>query len=95
MSECMSDKRPAGALPTPHLDFYREEFLKHRQCLERHREYYSERAIMDVEKALTRVIAELEYLCPDADADRVVSMLLRKFDVVTRLSAWTDPTNAH
>ena len=32
-------------------DFYREEFLKHRECLARQREYYSERAITSADGA--------------------------------------------
>src|SRR3954464_4374973 len=76
-------------------DFYREEFLKHRQCLAQQREYYSERAITDADGAIARVLSELERLCAKDDADKVMSSLLRKFDVVTRLSAWSDPKNYH
>ena len=45
----------------------------------------------DVEEALTKVMAQLDRLCATEDADQVVSRLLRQFDVVTGLSAWTDP----
>jgi hypothetical protein len=76
-------------------DFYRQEFLKHRQCLARQREYYSERAITDADGAISRVLNELESLCVRDDADAVITSLLRKFDVVTGLSAWTDPKNYH
>ena len=76
-------------------DFYREEFLKHRQCLERQREYYSDSAITSVEAALTRIISQLEQLSTKQDAELVVSRLLRKFNVVTGLSGWTDPKNVH
>jgi hypothetical protein len=76
-------------------DFYREEFLKHRQCLERQREYYSDSAITSVEAALTRIISQLEHLSTKEDADQVVSRLLRKLNVVTGLSGWTDPKNVH
>ena len=71
--------------------FYREEFLKCQQCLEQQREFYSERAIQDVEQALLKVMGQLDLLCTKADADQVVSKLLRQFDVITGLSAWTDP----
>lgn len=71
--------------------FYREEFVKCQRCLEQQREYYSERAISDVEQALTRVMSQIDRLCTEADADQVVSHLLRQFDVVTGLIAWTDP----
>jgi hypothetical protein len=71
--------------------FYREEFVKCQRCLEQQREFYSERTIDDVERALTRVMSQLDRLCTKADADKVVSRLLRQFDVVTGLSAWSDP----
>lgn len=76
-------------------DFYREEFLKHQRCLEHHREYYSERAITSVEAALTRILSQLDQLSAQKDADQVLSRLLRKFNVVTGLSGWTDPKNLH
>ena len=76
-------------------DFYREEFLKHRRCLEQQREYYSDSAITSVEAALTRIISQLERLSATENADQVVSGLLRKFNVVTGLSGWTDPKNIH
>jgi len=76
-------------------EFYREEFLKHRRCLEQHREYYSNSAITSVEAALTRIISQLEHLSARENADKVVSDLLRKFNVVTGLSSWTDPKNVH
>ena len=76
-------------------DFYREEFLKHQRCLEQQREYYSASAITSVEAALTRIISQLEHLSAKENADQVVSGLLRKFNVVTGLSGWTDPKNIH
>ena len=76
-------------------DFYREEFLKHRRCLEQQREYYSDSAITSVEAALTRILSQLEHLSARKNADEVVSNLLRKFNVVTGLSGWTDPKNVH
>ena len=76
-------------------DFYREEFLKHRERLAQQREYYSERAIADADCAICKVLSELEHLCVSDDADTVITNLLRKFDVVTGLSAWTDPKNYH
>jgi hypothetical protein len=72
--------------------FYREEFVKCQRCLEEQREYYSETAINNVEQALTKVMSQLDRLCSTADADQVVSRLLQQFDVVTGLSAWTDPS---
>jgi hypothetical protein len=77
------------------IEFYREEFLKHRQCLQEQRPYYSESAITDVDAALIRIIAELESLSSKANAPQLVSVLLKKFDLVTGLSAWSDPTHIH
>jgi len=92
MSRFLTDSRPPRE---PFLysltNFYREEFVKCQRCLEQQREFYSERAISDVERALTRVMSELDRLCTKDDADKVVSNLLRQFDTVTGLSAWTDP----
>jgi hypothetical protein len=94
-----ASSRPAQRLPSERYsilaDFYREEFLKHRRCLEQQREYYSDSAIESVEEALTRIISQVEHLSAKEDADQVVSRLLRKFNVVTRLSSWSDPKNVH
>ena len=84
-------RAPSSARTT----FYREELFKHRQCLEQQREYYSEKAITDVETALTRLIADVDRLCARKDGDQLVSRLLRKIDGVTRLSAWSDPKKHH
>ena len=78
---------------TIRTDFYREEFLKHRRCLEQQREYYSDSAITSVDAALTRIISQLEDLSTKQDADQLVSNLLRKINVVTGLSSWSDPKN--
>jgi len=80
---------------SPVSEFYREEFLKHHRCLQEQREYYSSQVIDNVETALVRVISQVDSLSNKADADQVVAKLLREFDVVTRLSAWTDPHKAH
>jgi hypothetical protein len=82
-------------LSTTVIDFYREEFLKHHQRLQEQREYFSEQAICGVERALQRVMADLDQLSVKADADEVMARLLREFDVVTGLSAWSDPLKVH
>jgi len=79
----------------PIIEFYREEFLKHHRCLQEQRPYYSEGAITDVELALTKIINELEQLSSKDNAPQLVSNLLKKFDVVTGLSAWSDPKLTH
>jgi len=76
-------------------DFYREEFLKHHQCLQAQREYYSAQAIENAENALLKIIADLDRLSEDANAEQLVAQLLKEFDVVTGLSAWSDPCKVH
>ena len=94
MPRFVSDSRPISA---QHLltEFYREEFLKHRRCLQRQRAYYSESAITDVEAALSRIMGKLEQLSAQDNAPQLVSALLKKFDVVTGLSSWSDPKQTH
>lgn len=75
-------------------DFYREEFLKHRECLARQREYYSERAIISADGAIARVLKQLDTICAKDDAQQVMSRLLRSFDIVTGLSA-LEPRQFH
>jgi hypothetical protein len=89
-----TDSRPISA-QYPITEFYREEFVKHRRCLQEHRPYFSETAITGVEAALTRIMSELEQLCAKDDANQVVSLLLKQFDIVTGLSAWSDPKLTH
>ena len=97
LSRFLTDSRPTAGEPVFHSvsDFYREEFAKCQRCLEEQREFYSENVITDVEQALTRVMSQLDRLCTKADADKVVSNLLRQFDVLTGLSAWSDPKHVH
>lgn len=76
-------------------DFYRQEFIRHRECLARQREYFSERAISSADEALARVLNRLEQLCACDDAEQVIAGLLRSFNAVTGLSAWSDPRQLH
>jgi hypothetical protein len=94
MPRFASTSRPISA-QHPLTEFYREEFLKHHRCLQHHRPYYSETAITDVEDVLTRIMGDLESLSTQANAPEVVSSLLRKIDVVTGLSSWSDPKHSH
>jgi hypothetical protein len=87
-------ERPISA-QRPIIEFYREEFLKHHRCLQQQRPYFSETAITDVEAALAKIIAQLEQLSTQDDAPQLVSSLLRKFDGVTGLSAFSDPKHTH
>ena len=94
MPRFVTDSRPISA-QHPLTEFYREEFIKHHRCLQQQRPYYSERAITDVEAALSRIMGQLEQLSTQANAPQLVSSLLKKFDVVTGLSAWSDPKQTH
>ena len=99
LASLLVDLRPpkAPAFASIRTEFYREEFLKHRDCLRRQRDAYSECAISEMEAALGHVMAHVEELCAkgSADVDQVVSGLLRSFDGVTKLSAWSDPPVTH
>lgn len=87
--------RPVQPPPSLLTEFYREEFLKHQRCLQQQREHFSPQAIQSVEAALVRIMAQLDKLSTRENASLVVASLLKEFDVVTRLSAWSDPHNVH
>jgi hypothetical protein len=83
------------AASSPRLEFYREEFLKLHECLQSQRELFSEGVASRAECALSQVLAQLDQLAGQQDADVVVSDLLRRFDVLARLAAWTDSRRIH
>jgi hypothetical protein len=91
MERFVIDSRPIHAI----AEFYREEFVKHHRCLQQQRDYYSEGAITDVEAALAKIISQLEKLSQQENAPQLVSNLLKQFDDVTGLSAWSDPKHSH
>jgi hypothetical protein len=72
-------------------NFYREEFIRCQRCLDAHREYYSERTISDVERALSQVMSQLDKLCEQNKANQIVSHVLRQIDLVAGRSSWADP----
>ena len=76
-------------------DFFRQEFLRHRECLARQREYFSERAIGEADRALARVLGELDAICAKDDGVELISQLLRQFNAITGLSGWSDPSKLH
>jgi hypothetical protein len=94
MPRFVPDSRPISA-QHPIAEFYREEFLKHHRCLQQQRAYYSESAITDVEAALSKIIGKLDQLSSQENAEQLVSSLLKKFDGVTGLSAWSDSKHTH
>ena len=79
----------------PVFDFFRNEFIRHRECLALQREYFSERAITDADAALARVLGQLEEICGRDGGDQLISKLLRQFNAVTGLSGWSDPRQLH
>jgi hypothetical protein len=89
----------AGRMSSLHVsvpaEFYRQEFQRHRECLARQREYFSERAITSADAALGRVLNELEHICQCDNADQLIAGLLRQFNAVTGLSGWADPKQLH
>ena len=96
MSRRLTASRPAREIASAGLtDFYREEFVKHRICLEQQREAYSDGTVAQVDAALARVMSRLETLCRRQDCNQVVSDLLKRFDVLTGLSNWSDPKTFH
>lgn len=95
MARVGSSKRVSIVLVSLPTDFYREEFIRHRECLARQREYFSERAISDADQALARVLGQLEQLCAKDDAGTLMGQLLRQFNAVTGLSGWSDPKQLH
>ncbi len=95
MARVVSPGRVLSAPVSVPADFYREEFIRHRECLARQREYFSERAITDADQALVRVLGQIEQLCAKDDADQLMGRLLRTFNAVTGLSNWADPKQLH
>jgi hypothetical protein len=95
MARIVSAAKLSGVQVSAPADFYREEFMKHRECLARQREYFSEGAISTADEALARVLGQLEQLCKCDNAEQLIAGLLRKFNAVTGLSAWSDPKQLH
>jgi hypothetical protein len=102
ISRFLTDSRPPCDQGFPSIsnistfsNFYREEFIKCQRCIDEQREFYSERTICELERALTRVMTQLDQLCAHADGERVVSRLLQQFGTVTQLYAWSDPRHVH
>ena len=95
MARLVRPDRLSSAPLTLPSEFYRQEFLRHRACLEAQREYFSERAISEADEALARILGQLDQLCAKDDAEQLMSKLLRKFNAVTGLSGWSDPKQFH
>jgi hypothetical protein len=95
MARIVSSGRLLSSRVSVPADFYRQEFIRHRECLAQQREYFSEGAISDADRALARVLNDLEQLCACDNADQLIASLLQQFNAVTNLSAWADPKQLH
>ena len=95
MARVVSPNRVLSAPVSLLSDFYRQEFMRHRECLAQQREFFSERAITSADHALALVLGQLDQLCAKDDADQLMGRLLRQFNAVTGLSGWTDPNKLH
>lgn len=90
----VSSHRVSSASVTVHA-FYRNEFIRHRECLALQREYFSERAITDADAALVKVLGRLDEICQRDGGDQLITQLLRQFNAVTGLSGWSDLKQLH
>ena len=95
MARIVSSGRLLSAHVSVPADFYRQEFIKHRECLARQREYFSEGAISDADQALARVLNELEQLCACDNADQLIARCSASSTRSPGLSAWSDPKQLH
>ena len=68
------------------LDFYREEFLRHKSRLEHQRAFFAEKTYEEIESVLNRIIEEMDRICEVEHFEELASHLLRRIDVVTNLS---------
>ena len=76
-------------------DFYREELERCHRCLQSQRDCYSHCTITQVEVALDQVMAQLEMLCRQGKANRIVSGILQQFSVVADTRPWADGRHLH
>ena len=91
----VSPDRVSSVIVNVPAEFYRNEFIRHRECLARQREYFSERAITDADAAIARLIGRLDKICELDGAEQLIGRLLRQLNAVTGLSAWSDPKQVH
>ena len=68
-------------------DFYREEFLRHKNRLEYQRSFFAEKTFEEIESVLNRIINEMDRICEVENFEELASHLLHRIDVVTNLSS--------
>ena len=76
------------------VEFYREEFLKHHQCLQQQRPYYSESAITGVEAALAKIIDELDLKGKNDELINELVTLSTKHGILTQYTSYLADENA-
>ena len=94
MARTVSSVRLSSVHVSVPADFYRQEFIKHRNAS---RDSVStSRSWPSTGRSGAGPSAErLEQLCSCDNADQLMASLLRQFNAVTGLSAWTDPKQLH
>ncbi len=97
MIRSVSSSHPASASvpPNPVANFYREEFLKHLAVLRTQRGCFSETACASAERALERILMQLDSLCARQNACQVLGRLLASFDCVTGASSMSERKDFH
>ena len=75
--------------------FYRQQLCRHWQCVEQQRDCYSDKAVADIARALSKLMLSVDSLCDDERGHKVVAQLLFKIDGVTRLSSWSKQPRIH
>ena len=68
-------------------EFYREEFLRHKNRLECQRTFFAEQTYEEIENVLNRLITEIDHICEAENFEELASHLLQRIDVVTNLSS--------
>jgi hypothetical protein len=86
LTQYAESKNPHPGLPV------RSRYPAERLCIDR---VLSRRISQSAEDALLKIIADLDRLSADANAEQKLTRLLHEFDVVTGLSAWSDPHQVH
>jgi len=72
------------------IDFYRDEFKKHYKQLIKHKSSYSNKTYIEINQALSRLIANIEQIYQLENFEQLASELLKKIDIVTQLSSTSD-----
>ena len=75
--------------------FYRQQLCRHWQCVEQQRDCYSDKAVADIARALSKLLFSVDSLCDDERGHILVAQLLFNIDGVTRLSSWSKQPRIH